>query len=122
MALRSAPHTVSVFRRLKTTKSTYGKQLVAHDEVATDIAFDVQLQSGNVEQRGFGGVQQGEYQAFAPTNTDILAGDLIRIDESDVAAMIGRIFDVKSAMDWGARGDMQLVVCDSDARIESSAS
>jgi|SRR5688572_21428043 len=117
MSLRESPHTVSIWRRVDAGQSDYGEQKFTHDEVATGVAFDVQLSSGSIEPRVYGRAGTGDYEAFAPTGTNLKQGDLVRIDSSTVSAMVGRIFEVKSFMDWGTRGELQAVVCDSEEEI-----
>lgn len=119
MSLRAAPHRVTIYRRGPAGKSTGGRQLVTWAQVATDVPFDVQLTTGTVAQRDFGRESEARYEAFAPTGTDLRPDDGVQIDSSDLASMVGRRFQVRAAMDWGARGGVQAVVVDTPEEFGS---
>ena len=114
MALRAAPHSGSIWRRVAAASSDYAEELSTRTSVADDVPLDLQLASGDVEGRAYGRVGTGEHQLFMDAGVDLRQDDIIRIDESDNAAMVNRRFAVKNTMDWGARGGVQGAVEDSE--------
>jgi hypothetical protein len=108
------PHRVSIYRRSASGKSAYAEVQPVWDLVAENVPFDVQLSSGEVEQSEIGRDADARYQSFAPHATDQRPDDGVQITASEIPSMIGRRFDTREALDWGARGGVQGVVEDSD--------
>jgi hypothetical protein len=115
--MRAAPHRVSIYRRSASGKSAYAEVQPAWGLVAEGVPFDVQLSghaTGEVVQLLIGRDANARYQSFAPHGTDQRPDDGVLITASEIPGMIGRRFDTREAMDWGARGGVQGVVEDSD--------
>lgn len=122
MALRASPHVVSIWRRVLGAVNDYGEQLYTHSEVADDVDVDLQGVDGDVSSHAFGRLGKGDWLLFAATGTDLRKGYLIRIDESDIASMVGRGFEVMQVMDWGSRGGVQGIAVESEDEISDGSS
>lgn len=122
MTLRASPHVVSIWRRVPAGENDDGEQVYTRTEVADEVDVDLQEITGDVTSHAFGRLGTGDWLLFAVTGTDVRKGDLIRIDESDIASMVGRGFEVTRVMDWGSRGGVQGVVIESEEAISDGAS
>jgi len=112
MTLRSADHTVSVYRRGPAGVSADGRELRSWDPVASGLQFSFGRGGGSVEQQPFGRVSNGRYPAHAETGKDIRVDDGIRLTASTITSAVGRRFLVRSATDFGARGELQMEIED----------
>jgi hypothetical protein len=110
MGLRAANATVSIWRKSGSTETEYAEPLDSYVAVAglSSVAMDIQLAAGSVEQRQYGRVPTGTYQAFAASGLSIKQDDGVLVETSTVPALAGARYLVKAAMDWGARGGLQL--------------
>ena len=113
MALRAAPHTVTIYRRSTTGSSAYSEELVSWAAVAAGVAMDIQPPGpGEVKQFEYGRFSDATYKAFAAANVDIRPDDGVKITASDITSWSGRRFMVKVGGDWGSRGEVQVRLVD----------
>lgn len=112
--LRAAPHLVDIYRRSASGQSLYTETLSTWGLVAQDVPFDVQLTTGEVEQRQYGQVAVAGYESYLPHGIDLRPGDGIIVKASESPAVVGRRFMTLRSMDWGDRGGVQAQVEDTE--------
>lgn len=103
---RVAPYTVSLFRRGASGTSEYREQHAAWQPRVAGIDCDIQLARGEVEPTPYGQEAGASHNGWFDTGLDLVVGDGVKVEAGP--GMVGQRFTVETAHDWGAPGDLEV--------------
>lgn len=100
-----APFTVSVYRRGASGSSAYREQGKVWDPVEVDLEGDLQPAGGDIANSEHGREPELRLHGFFDSGVDVQQGDGVQVTAGP--AFVGRRFEVTEAYDWGAPGDLE---------------